>query len=126
MLCEQCQQNQSIVLLTERVSEGVTRRQLCGACAEPLLAEVKPDQILGATFLEAPKFRNNALPDSVELGETVSVSDLAAALGLRPVQVIGSLMRLEVFVSAKDSIDFATAAQLCSRYGVIPRPVCIA
>jgi len=51
--------------------------------------------------------------------DPVIVRDLAAALRVKPFELIGSLMELNVFVSINSSIRFATAAAVCARYGVV-------
>lgn len=61
---------------------------------------------------------SQALPTSVALPDPVIVRDLASALHLKPFQVVGSLMQLNVFALLDTSLDFGTASTLCSHYGV--------
>jgi hypothetical protein len=119
MLCEQCLQNSADILLTRFTSGAVTRNQLCHTCAEPLLKKIEADEITGATFLtpEGAGGRRR-LPDEVRLSDPMTVQELAAALHLEPYQLVGTLMRQDVFAARKDTIDSATASRVCSLYGV--------
>jgi hypothetical protein len=75
-------------------------------------AESLPEAPAPSTDLPQP------LPTSVALPNPVIVRDLASALHLKPFEIIGSLMRLKVFLSLGDRLDFDTASALCSHYGV--------
>jgi len=119
MLCEQCQQNTADVLVTRFQSESVSRTQLCHVCAAPVLDAIGPDEVTGATYLSPDAAGNSApLPNELGLRGPITVEEFAAALHLRPFQVVGTLMRLGVFVSRRSTIDFATTERVCSRYGV--------
>ncbi len=123
MLCEQCNRQTSTVLLT-RVTDGVTsRRQLCRACAEPLLDRIQPGEITGATYLSPPRANEEPLPAEIRLPDSIAVRELASALALQPFQVIGTLLRMKVLAASRDTINFATASALCERYGVKPAKV---
>ena len=57
-------------------------------------------------------------PASVALPDPVIVRDLASVLHLKPFQVVGSLMLLNVLATLNTALDFNTASALCSHYGV--------
>lgn len=59
-----------------------------------------------------------ATDTSLELPETITVKDLGQKLGVSPAELIKKLMKLGVLVTVNQYIDFATAAALCSDYGV--------
>ena len=62
-------------------------------------------------------------PREVFLPKQVVVTDLATVLSLTWFRVIADLMDLDVYVTQSDSVDFSTAASVCSRHGVIARPL---
>src|SRR5690606_9577909 len=59
-----------------------------------------------------------ATDTSLELPETITVKDLGQKLSVSPAELIKKLMKLGVLVTVNQYIDFATAAALCSDYGV--------
>jgi hypothetical protein len=118
MLCEQCQQNVSTVYLTQFIDGARKRRQLCRPCAEPLLEAIGPEEQTGATYLEPPA-NSQPLPETVTISDPVSVRELSEALGLKPFQMIGVFMRMNIFPTVQSPIDFAVAAEACSRIGVL-------
>jgi translation initiation factor IF-2 len=61
-------------------------------------------------------------PRTIRIPDPVVVRDLAAAMKLKPYEAIRGLMDLQVYVTASSSVDFATAAQLCAKHGVVARP----
>lgn len=71
-----------------------------------------------------PKRTAHALEESpggpgtpVYLLDPMIVRDLAGALGLKPFQVVSDLMKLKVFKSPDDSVDFAVAATVARMHG---------
>jgi hypothetical protein len=119
MLCEQCQQNTAEVLITQIESGKMTRTQLCPTCALPVLESIGPNETAGASFLSpTASGEQQLLPDAIPLRGPVTVEEFSAALHLQPYQVVGTLMRLGITASRRDTIDEATAADLCMRYGV--------
>jgi hypothetical protein len=56
---------------------------------------------------------------AIVISDAVTVRDLASVLCVKPFELIGSLMDLNVFASINSSIRFATAAAVCARYGVV-------
>jgi len=119
MLCEQCLQKSADMLLTRRSTGTVTRSQLCRTCAEPLVNGIGPDDVTGVTYL-APDIAGELqkLPEQIEVSDASTVQELATALHLKPCQVIGTLMRQEIFAAARDPIDSAAVSLVCSLYGV--------
>lgn len=59
----------------------------------------------------------SVVPKSIEIMETISVSDLARKMNLRASEVIGKLMGMGMMVSITQSIDSDTATLLASEYG---------
>ncbi|MEP6667991.1 MAG: hypothetical protein ABJF10_02495 [Chthoniobacter sp.] len=58
-------------------------------------------------------------PPSVTIPDPITVRELAATLHLKPFQLIGSLMELNVFATINAPLQFGVAAKLCARYGVV-------
>jgi translation initiation factor IF-2 len=55
----------------------------------------------------------------VHLKPPIIVRDLAAALSLKPFQVIGDLMQMNIFVSLNQSVDTEVAAKVCDKHGFV-------
>ncbi len=58
----------------------------------------------------------NAIPSSVDIMETVSVSDLARKMNIKPSELIGKLMSLGVMATINQQIDADTATILAAEY----------
>ena len=58
----------------------------------------------------------DAVPEKIEIMETVSVSDLAKKMNLKAADIIGKLMSMGMMVSITQSIDADTATLLASEY----------
>ena len=58
----------------------------------------------------------DAVPERIEIMETVSVSDLAKKMNLKAADIIGKLMSMGMMVSITQSIDADTATLLASEY----------
>ena len=58
----------------------------------------------------------SAVPASIEIMETISVSDLAKKMNLKASEIIGKLMSMGMMVSITQSIDADTATLLASEY----------
>ena len=58
----------------------------------------------------------NPVPASIEIMETISVSDLAKKMNLKASEIIGKLMSMGMMVSITQSIDADTATLLASEY----------
>ena len=59
----------------------------------------------------------SVVPKSIEIMETVSVSDLARKMNLKASEVIGKLMGMGMMVTITQSIDSDTATLLAAEYG---------
>ena len=59
----------------------------------------------------------NPVPSSIEIMETISVSDLAKKMNLKASEIISKLMSMGMMVSITQSIDADTATLLASEYG---------
>ncbi len=119
MLCEQCQQNTAEVLITRAESGTMRRTQLCPTCAQPVLESIGPDETAGASFLSpTASGERQSLPDAIPLRGPVTIEEFSTALHLQPYQIVGTLMRLGITASRRATINEATAADLCTRYGV--------
>ncbi len=55
----------------------------------------------------------------IHLKPPIIVRDLATALGLKPFQVIGDLMQMNIFVSLNQSVDTEVATRICEKHGFI-------
>ncbi|MBU3850877.1 MAG: translation initiation factor IF-2, partial [Candidatus Treponema excrementipullorum] len=58
----------------------------------------------------------SSVPASIEIMETISVSDLAKKMNLKASEIIGKLMTMGMMVSITQSIDAETAILLASEY----------
>ena len=56
----------------------------------------------------------------VYLLDPIAVRDLAAALGLKPFQIVADLFELKQFKSPDDEIDFETASAIARKHGFRP------
>jgi translation initiation factor IF-2 len=63
-----------------------------------------------------------SLPKLVTIGKAVTVQDLASALNKTAAEIIKRLMAMGVMVTATQTIDFDTAALVCSELGVDAKP----
>ena len=63
----------------------------------------------------APKA--NPIPKSIDIMETISVSELARKMNLKPSELIGKLMGLGVMATINQQIDSDTASILANEYG---------
>ncbi len=59
---------------------------------------------------------------TVYLLDRVAIRDLAAALGLKPFQIVAELMRMKQFKQADDEIDFGTASRIARTHGYRAEP----
>jgi translation initiation factor IF-2 len=85
--------------------------------AEPE-SEVAPELEAEVT-VEVPVEEEKAPEKIVHLKPPIIVRDLAAAMGLKPFQVIGDLMQMSIFVSINQSIEADVAAKVCERHGYV-------
>lgn len=58
----------------------------------------------------------SAVPEKIEIMETISVSDLAKKMNLKASEIIGKLMSMGMMVTINQSIDSDTATILASEY----------
>ncbi|MFI3257737.1 MAG: translation initiation factor IF-2, partial [Spirochaetales bacterium] len=65
----------------------------------------------------------NAVPEKIEIMETVSVSDLAKKMNLKASEIIAKLMSMGMMVSITQSVDADTATLLASEYNCDVRVV---
>ena len=59
----------------------------------------------------------SVVPKSIDIMETISVSDLARKMNLKASEIIGKLMSMGMMVTITQSIDSDTATLLASEYG---------
>ena len=59
----------------------------------------------------------SVVPKSIDIMESVSVSDLARTMNLKASEVIGKLMGMGMMVTITQSIDSDTASLLAAEYG---------
>jgi hypothetical protein len=63
------------------------------------------------------------LPASITIPDPVIVRDLAAALHMKPHEIIRELMHYNIFATQHAEIEFAKAFSICSDLGVVAHPV---
>jgi translation initiation factor IF-2 len=61
--------------------------------------------------------RAMAIPKEIDIMETISVSDLAKKMNIKPAELIGKLMALGVMATINQKIDSDTATILAEEYG---------
>jgi hypothetical protein len=81
--------------------------------------EAEPSQSAPPPSTDLPQ----SLPKSVALPDPVDIRELASALHIKPFQVIGSLMQLDIYCSLNAPLDFDTATSVCANYGVVATKV---
>lgn len=59
----------------------------------------------------------SVVPKSIDIMETISVSDLAKKMNLKASEIIGKLMSMGMMVTINQSVDADTATLLASEYG---------
>ena len=123
MFCEQCQQRQATVFLTQIINSEMIKRSLCEQCASPILNQLPSVDKLAPNvqvpFESMPSIAPDLnRPSSVTIPDPVAVRVLASELHLKSFEVIQDLMGLNMFATPQTEIDFLTASASCSRYGV--------
>ena len=73
------------------------------------------DKLFGQKKKQSVK--TNPIPESIEIMETISVSDLAKKMNLKASELIAKLMSMGMMVSITQSIDSDTATLLASEFG---------
>lgn len=79
----------------------------------------KEEDITDKLFGQKKKqhIKANPVPESIEIMETISVSDLAKKMNLKASELIAKLMSMGMMVSITQSIDADTATLLASEFG---------
>ena len=112
---------------TQIIHGESTQRNLCESCAAPIMAQLPPERWTSYTPTEASVQklleRPADCPAEVTLSDPITVRDLATALHAQFYQVVAVLMRHDIYKSADDTIDLATASLVCTHYGVTPHKV---
>jgi hypothetical protein len=70
-----------------------------------------------------PSASTEPLPVSITIPDPVLVRDLAAALHMKPYEIVRELMQRNTFVTQHTEIEFAKAFSLCSDLGVVAHQV---
>lgn len=127
MRCDQCNEKPATIFLNQIIQGEITPRNLCESCATPIMAELPPARWTSYTPTEASAQklleRPADCPSEVSLTDPVTVGDLATALRAHFIQIVAVLMQHDIYISADDAIDFATASLVCMHYGVTPHKV---
>lgn len=85
---------------------------------EPAPVEEASAAAAPAPIEEAPApAEEKANEKVIHLKPPIIVRDLAAALGMKPFQVIGDLMQMNIFVSLNQPVDADVAAKVCEKHG---------
>ncbi|MHA3773975.1 translation initiation factor IF-2 [Verrucomicrobiota bacterium sgz303538] len=85
---------------------------------EPTPEEVAPVEAV-APVEEAPEPVEEKAANVIHLKPPIIVRDLATALGLKPFQVIGDLMQMNIFVSLNQPVDTEVASKICDKHGFV-------
>ena len=124
MLCDECNERPATVFLIQIVDGVRTKRNLCESCAAPITESFPPLQAIGDLPLPLRDLkileRPSNCPSDLTLSDPITVVELATALHAQSYKVIAVLMQHGTFSSPNTSIDFATAALICTHYGVTP------
>ena len=62
------------------------------------------------------------LPASITISDPVLVRDLAAALHMKPFEIIRALMKHDIFAHQHSEIEFTQAFSICADLGVVAHP----
>jgi hypothetical protein len=128
MNCEECRHREANVFLTQILDGETIKLALCELCAAPIVEQLPPAQWTShppmseetrRKLLERPP----DCPTEVSLAEPISIKDLARALHAKWFKVVAVLMEHDIYKSADDTIDFATASLVCRHWRVIPHKV---
>jgi len=127
MFCDQCNEKPVKVFLNQIIDGAVTQRNLCESCAAPIMGQLSTGRWNSPTrtadSLRQLLQRPADCPAEVTLTESVTVRDLATALHAQFYHIVAVLMDREIYKSADDALDFATASLVCAHYGVTPHKV---
>ena len=100
-----------------RILEPEVHRTVPAAIEAPVTAEPPPVE-------PSPSHDSDQVPviepeddKTIHLKAPVGVKDLAAALSLRPFEIIRDLMSLNIFASINSSVDAEAASQVCKLHG---------
>lgn len=90
---------------------------------EEVEPEVIPEEVPAAEAPtpeeEAPAVEEKVNEKIIHLKPPIIVRDLATALGLKPFQLIGDLMQMNIFVSLNQPVDAEVASKVCEKHGFI-------
>jgi hypothetical protein len=93
----------------------------CKDLADALRLERESE--LSAAPDDAPSPSTEPLPASITIPDPVLVRDLAAALHLKPHEIIRELMQRNIFASQYMEIEFAQAFSICADLGVVAHKI---
>lgn len=101
-----------------RILEPEVHRPIPTPAEEPTSAK-EPNSVPQPPSPESLTEQTPELEDdkTIHLKAPVGVKDLAAALGLRPFEIIRDLMGLNIFASINSSVDAEAASQVCKLHG---------
>lgn len=83
----------------------------------------EPDAIADHMPTTASSSPDEPLPKSVSIPDPILVRDLATALHMKGYEIVRALMEQNMFVTPQTMLDFAKAATLCSRLGVVAHKI---
>ncbi len=90
--------------------------------AEAATVAAEPRAPAAAPSAEAPGEAEGATPVDekvIHLKPPFTVKDLATAMNLRPFQVIGDLMEMNIFASINQNIEADIAVKVCTKHGLV-------
>ncbi len=110
------------------IDEKPSKKKAAAAAAAAEVVEA-PAAAVAAPEPETVVAQSDSAGDAPEMTEDgkkiinikppIIVKDLAAALGLRPFQVIKDLMDANIFATLNQTVDPAVAAQVCEKHGFV-------
>lgn len=83
------------------------------------VAPAAPAAAVPAPADEAPAVIEEDGKKIIHLKPPIIVRDLAAAMGLKPFQVIGDLMAMNIFVSLNQPVEADVASKVCDKHGFV-------
>ena len=95
-------------------SKTVARKPLRGK--KPMYTKREEEAEKALQLKKKAEARALAIPKEIDIMETISVSDLAKKMNLKPSELIGKLMKLGVMATMNQKIDSDTATILAAEY----------
>jgi hypothetical protein len=125
MLCQKCGLNEAEVHRETMVFRQKIEEHMCPMCAGVGLRAKLPTLRQAPRSLDIPLIRvdlSGSRPSELRIPNEIQVRTLADQLSIKPFMLIATLMKVGVYVSVSQMLDFATAARICECFGVKALP----